>query len=66
MTAAFFLAYSHALAHLAIFGVILLIACRFASGCIRHRSKHRNHVWSYDFVMDRTEDGRQLAVACWL
>ena len=20
----------------------------------------RNHVWSYDFVTDRTEDGRQL------
>ena len=22
--------------------------------------EHRNHVWSYDFVFDRTEDGRQL------
>jgi transposase InsO family protein len=33
---------------------------RSANGCIRHRPKHRNHVWSYDFVMDRTEDGRQL------
>ena len=21
---------------------------------------HRNHVWSYDFLVDRTEDGRQL------
>ena len=30
------------------------------NGCIRHRPTHRNHVWSYDFVMDRTEDGRQL------
>ena len=30
------------------------------NGCIRHRATHRNHVWSYDFVMDRTEDGRQL------
>jgi len=31
-----------------------------ANGCVRHRPTHRNHVWSYDFVMDRTEDGRQL------
>jgi len=30
------------------------------NGCIRHRATHRNHVWSYDFLMDRTEDGRQL------
>jgi putative transposase len=26
--------------------------------CIRLRAAHRNHVWSYDFVMDRTHDGR--------
>jgi transposase InsO family protein len=25
---------------------------------IRLRPTHRNHVWSYDFVMDRTADGR--------
>lgn len=31
-----------------------------ANGCVRHKPTHRNHVWSYDFVMDRTEDGRQL------
>ncbi len=24
------------------------------------RAEHQNHVWSYDFLMDRTEDGRQL------
>ena len=30
------------------------------NGCLRYRSKHRNHVWSYDFVSERTEDGRQL------
>ena len=29
-------------------------------GCIRYRPLHRDHVWSYDFVSDRTEDGRQL------
>ena len=26
--------------------------------CIRLRPTHRNHVWSYDFVMDRTHDGK--------
>ena len=32
------------------------------NSCIRHRATHRNHVWSYDFLTDRTEDGRQLKV----
>ena len=31
-----------------------------AHGCVRHRARHRNHVWSYDFLTDRTEDGKQL------
>ena len=31
-----------------------------ANSCIRYRATHRNHVWSYDFVTDRTEDGLQL------
>ena len=26
--------------------------------CVRHRPQYRHHVWSYDFVMDRTHDGR--------
>jgi putative transposase len=26
--------------------------------CVRLRPCHRNHVWSYDFVTDRTADGR--------
>jgi putative transposase len=30
------------------------------NGCIRRRAEHMNHVWSYDFLVDRTEDGRQL------
>jgi transposase InsO family protein len=30
--------------------------------CIRLRPEHRNHVWSWDFVMDRTEDGRVLKI----
>jgi transposase InsO family protein len=28
--------------------------------CIRLRPEHENHVWSYDFVEDRTMDGRKL------
>ena len=28
--------------------------------CIRLRPERQNHVWSYDFVMDRTEDGRSF------
>ncbi len=27
--------------------------------CVRLRPEHRNHVWSYDFVEDRTHDGRK-------
>ena len=28
--------------------------------CIRLRPSRRNHVWSYDFVEDRTHDGRKV------
>ena len=28
--------------------------------CKRKRAEYRGHVWSYDFVIDRTEDGRRL------
>ena len=28
--------------------------------CIRLRPEYRNHVWSYDFVEDRTHDGRKF------
>jgi putative transposase len=30
------------------------------NGCIRHRAERPNHVWSYDFVMDQTAEGRRL------
>lgn len=30
------------------------------SASLRLRAEHLNHVWSYDFVMDQTEDGRRL------
>ena len=26
--------------------------------CVRLRPEYRNHVWSYDFVHHRTDDGR--------
>jgi transposase InsO family protein len=30
--------------------------------CIRLRPQHINHVWSYDFVEDRTHDGRKYRI----
>jgi len=30
--------------------------------CMRLRPRHRNHVWSYDFLMDRTHDGRSIKI----
>ena len=30
--------------------------------CIRLRPEHQDHVWSYDFVMARTSDGRAFRV----
>jgi len=30
--------------------------------CIRLRPEYRNHVWSYDFMADRTSDGRPLKI----
>ena len=30
------------------------------NGCKRKRAEHKDHVWSYDFVIDRAEDGRRL------
>jgi hypothetical protein len=30
--------------------------------CVRLRAEHRNHVWSYDFVEDRTHDGRKYRI----
>ena len=28
--------------------------------CIRLRPEHGNHVWAYDFIFDRTQEGRPL------
>jgi putative transposase len=30
------------------------------NSCTRRQATHLNHVWSYDFVMDETQDGRRL------
>lgn len=32
------------------------------NGVTKRRAEYPNHVWSYDFAMDRTEDGRRLKV----
>src|SRR5829696_6929915 len=32
------------------------------NGCTRRRAGHIDHVWTYDFAMDTTEDGRRLKV----
>ena len=31
-----------------------------ANSCVRHRAQHKDHIWSYDFLLDRTENGRRL------
>jgi len=30
--------------------------------CVRLRPEHKDHVWSYDFVIDRTADGRVFRI----
>jgi len=30
------------------------------NGIVRHRALHKDHVWAWDFIHDRTEDGRAL------
>jgi putative transposase len=32
------------------------------SSCIRFRPEHKDHVWSYDFMIDRTADGRAFKI----
>jgi transposase InsO family protein len=33
-----------------------------ANGIVHHRPEAPNHVWSYDFVTDQSEDGRRLKI----
>lgn len=30
------------------------------NSCTRQKAERKNHIWSYDFIMDQTEDGRRL------
>ena len=32
------------------------------NSCTRHRAERPQHVWSYDFVMDQTSDGKRLKI----
>ena len=32
------------------------------ASCIRLRPEHKDHVWSYDFVVSRTADGRAFKI----
>lgn len=32
--------------------------------CVRLRPQHKGHVWSYDFVQDRTRDGKVFRMLC--
>ena len=34
------------------------------NSCVRKRPEYPNHIWSYDFVTDYTERGRQLRMLC--
>jgi len=38
----------------------LLLLGESENGCTRRRAEHKDHVWSYDFVMDLIEEGRSL------
>lgn len=33
---------------------------RSENGCTRKRAERKGHVWSYDFTLDQTEDGKRL------
>jgi putative transposase len=35
-----------------------------SGSCLRLRSAHLGHVWSYDFVQDRTQDGKVFRMLC--
>lgn len=30
--------------------------------CVRRRPEYKNHVWAYDFVQDRTHDGKAFRI----
>ena len=32
------------------------------NSCTRKKARYPNHVWTYDFLFDQTEDGRRLKI----
>ena len=36
--------------------------CVLNGDCVRHRSEYKDHVWSYDFVHERTKDNRSFRI----
>ena len=36
--------------------------CLNDGSCVRLRPEHKDHVWSYDFMVDRTSDGRTFRI----
>ena len=34
------------------------------NSCVRHQAHHKDHVWSYDFVQDRTHAGKVFRILC--
>ena len=33
-----------------------------ASGCVRRQAEYKNHVWTWDFIFDRTANGRSIKI----
>jgi putative transposase len=33
-----------------------------SGGCARRRAEHKNHVWTWDFIFDRTANGRSVKI----
>ena len=41
-----------------------IVSWKADGSCARLRAERPNHVWSYDFVEDRTHDGRKFRMLC--
>ena len=36
---------------------------RSENGCLRRRAEHKDHVWTWDFIFDRTANGRMASAS---